>query len=410
MSSLERGALWPGYLVISLKGRGVARLLNLTTQNDIYFWDLRYRDDAVTVKIKPRDFKKLRPLLRKTSCSVRILEKKGAPFVILQGWRRKGLIIGIVLFCIIIYSLSLFVWSINIDGNKKVTSEEVAAVLEKYGVREGVLKGSLDLNEIERNLLLEIEELKWAGVSLEGAYMNIQIVERLMEPPADESMDLFAVKDGLVTDILVLAGQAAVEPGDTVKKGDLLISGKMSLIPSGTEDAGDPEGSEGDTVEVKARGMVEALVWYETYAEAPLKRVLKNKTGNISRSFSMLVGEKRYHLWGPEEPPYRNYEMEKIKRTFVWRNLRLPVELSSNVYWEYEVEVLPVSPYEALDQARDAALKEINFLLPRGAAIRKRYVDDYYFYELGKVGCRAVVETLEDIAVSQMPAGRDLFS
>ena len=102
--------------------------------------------------------------------------------------------------------------------------------------------------------------------------------------------------------------------------------------------------------------------------------------------------------------------MEKIKRTFVWRNLRLPVELFSNVYWEYEVEILPVSPYEALDQARDAALKEINSLLPRGAAIRKRYVDDYYFYEFGKVGCRAVVETLEDIAVSQMPVGRDFFS
>ena len=97
MSSLERGALWPGYLVISLKGRGVARLLNLTTQNDIHFWDLRYRENVVTVKIRPRDFKKLRPLLRKTSCSVRIPEK-GTPFVILQGWRRKGLMIGIVLF------------------------------------------------------------------------------------------------------------------------------------------------------------------------------------------------------------------------------------------------------------------------------------------------------------------------
>ena len=51
---------------------------------------------------------------------------------------------------------------------------------------------------------------------------------------------------------------------------------------------------------------------YETYAEAPLKRVLKNKTGNISRFFSILVGDKRYHLWGPEESPYRNYEMEKL--------------------------------------------------------------------------------------------------
>ena len=166
MSSLERGALWPGYLVISLKGRGVARLLNLTTQNDIHFWDLRYRENVVTVKIRPRDFKKLRPLLRKTSCSVRILQKKGTPFVILQGWRRKGLMIGIVLFCLIIYTLSLFVWRINIEGNENVTCEEIIAVLEKYGVREGALKSALDLKEIERNLLLEIEELNGQASAL----------------------------------------------------------------------------------------------------------------------------------------------------------------------------------------------------------------------------------------------------
>lgn len=403
MSSIEPGALWPGYLVISLEGRGIPRLLNFTTQNGIYFWDLSYKGDMVTVKIRPRDFKRLRPLLRKTSCRVKILQKKGVPFVILQGWRRKGLIIGIVLFCIIIHFLSLFVWSINIEGNKDVTCEEIIAVLEKYGISYGMLKGTLELSEIERNLLLEIEELKWVGASLKGVYLDIQIVERLMEPPADEGMDLYAAKDGLVMDILVLAGQAAVEPGNTVKKGDLLIAGKMpvSHLEEGAEDSS-PDGSAGDddTVEVKARGMVEALVWYESYAEAPLQRVLKNKTGNFSRSFSVLVGDKLYHIWGPQESQYRNYEMEIIKHSFVWRNLRLPVELLSNGYWEYEVDIMPVSPYEALDQARDAALKEINSLLPRGVTIRKRYVDEFFFFELGTVGCRAVVETLEDIAVS----------
>ena len=401
MSRIEPGALWPGYLVISLEGRGIPRLLNLTTQNGIYFWDLSYKGDMVTVKIRPRDFKRLRPLLRKTSCRVRILQKKGAPFIILQGCRRKGLIIGTVLFCIIIYFLSLFVWSINIEGNKNVTCEEIIAVLEKCGVRDGVPKGTLDISEIERTLLLEIEELKWVGVSLKGVYLDIQVVERLMWPPVEESMDLYAAKDGLVMDILVLAGEAVVEPGDTVKKGDRLIAGKMS-VPHETEGAegSGQDVSTGDIVEVKARGMVEAIVWYESYAEAPLQRVLKNKTGNFCRSFSMLVGDNLYHLWGPQESPYRNYEVEKIKRSFIWRNLRLPVELFSNAYWEYEVDIMPVSPYKALEQARTAALKEINSLLPRGVTIRKRHVDEYFFFELGTVGCRAVVETLEDIAVS----------
>ncbi|MDO9534293.1 MAG: sporulation protein YqfD [Bacillota bacterium] len=398
---MERGGLWPGYLLISIKGRGIARLLNLTARNGIYFWDLRYKGNVVTVKIKPRDFKKLRPLIRKTACKVKILGKKGTPFIIIHGWRRKGLVLGIVLFCFFFYFLSLFVWNISIEGNIDVETEKIIAVLDKHEVKNGIRKKEIDLSEVERALLLEIEELKWVGVSIRGVYLNIQIVERLMEPPIEENMDLFAVKDGLITDILVLAGKAVVEPGDTVQRGQLLISGKMTVPDDYVEYAGDVEPEMKD-IETKARGMVEALVWYESYAEVPLYHVYKRKTGNLSNSISLLAGDKIFRIWGPESSPYRNYELEKIKRTLAWRNLRLPVELVNNNYWEYEVEIRPVSPHQALEEARNQALAKANAQLPRGAAIKKRFVNEYYFFELGTVGCRVMIETLEDIAVSQI--------
>ena len=116
-----------------------------------------------------------------------------------------------------------------------------------------------------------------------------------------------------------------------------------------------------------------------------------------------MYKRQEYLLWGSRESPYRNYELEKIKRIFAWRNLRLPVELLNNNYWEFEVEIQPLSSREALQQAKNEASQRVNAQLAPEAVIKKRMAGEYYFYELGTVGCRVMVETLEDIAVPQIP-------
>ncbi len=88
MAVLDWRALWPGYLLISVRGSGSAKLLNLAAMQGIDFWDLSYKGELVTLRIKPRDFKRLRPLLKKTGCRAEIHQKKGVPFVLLRGKRR----------------------------------------------------------------------------------------------------------------------------------------------------------------------------------------------------------------------------------------------------------------------------------------------------------------------------------
>lgn len=399
LAVLGRRGLWPGYLLISLQGPGVAKLLNLTVKNRIFFWDLHYKENTVTVKIRPRDFKRLRPLLKKTGCRVKILQKKGILFVLLQGWRRKGLLAGIIFILLLPCLLSQFVWQINIQGNVEVESKEISAILENSGVHKGMLKNKIDPSGLERELLLEFKELQWAGVSLDGVCLYIQVVERKGIPSSPgEIGGLVAAKDGLVTNILVLSGEASVEVGDTVQKGQTLIAGKITHAEELNGEIMEEES------EVPPKGKVTALVWYESYAEAPLYKVLKKKTGRYSRSFALRIKEREFSLGGIRESPYRNYELEKIKRAFAWRNLCLPVELLNNNYWELEVETQPISSREALQEAKSEASQKIDAQLSKEAVIKKRTAGEYYFYELGTVGCRLMVEVLEDIAVPQILA------
>ena len=148
--------------------------MNLTIREGICFRDLRSQGDTITVKVAPRDFKKMRPLLRKTGCRVHILEKKGGLLLSLAGRRRRSVLLGLILFCGLLYFLASFVWSIGITGNEAVSENEILEVLEKCGVREGISKRQLDLSQLEKVLLLEIEELSWVGAQLRGVFLEIR--------------------------------------------------------------------------------------------------------------------------------------------------------------------------------------------------------------------------------------------
>lgn len=139
----------------------------------------------------------------------------------------------------LLFVLSLFIWDIRIEGNREVTDEQITDYLTDRGIVQGRLKNSVDYKELASSLRAYFPELTWASVKLEGTRLLIQLQENtdpvLQEEGEYGPSDLVSDVEGTVTRIITRSGTPAVKAGDQVKKGDLLVSGRVELVNDAAE-------------------------------------------------------------------------------------------------------------------------------------------------------------------------------
>ena len=112
-----------GYLYVRIKGSSPERFINLCCNKKLFIWDLKQIDDEYRFHISIKNYKKLKPIAKKTGIIPRIIKKKGFPFFLYRNRKRKGFFVGLLMCVIIIYMMSLYIWNISIVGGSKYTTE-----------------------------------------------------------------------------------------------------------------------------------------------------------------------------------------------------------------------------------------------------------------------------------------------
>ena len=95
-----------GYVTVEVEGYFIERFINLCNSQKIFLWNLkRTHSTRIIINIGIKDFKKLKPIARKTKCRVKMQKKKGIPFLLHKYQKRK---IFFIFFLLIILSIIIF--------------------------------------------------------------------------------------------------------------------------------------------------------------------------------------------------------------------------------------------------------------------------------------------------------------
>ena len=182
----------------------------------------------------------------------------GLPFFLFAYRKRPGIFIGLVLAFAILFASGSVVWDIRVSGNTSVDTATVKRELAEAGFDLGS-SVKTDVDRISNSLLSRSEKISWLSVNMSGTVAYVQIREEAHFAEKDNSpCNLVASRDGTIERIESSCGAVCIEVGQSVKKGEILVSGIRG-------------GKSGNYELVQASGEIFAIVSREFSVEVPLK-------------------------------------------------------------------------------------------------------------------------------------------
>ena len=145
---------------------------------------------------------------------------------------RYGILFALLSIVFLSILSSWVVWDVRVEGGDGAYDEGVLSELESLGLRPGAIVSDEELSKIEVGLLANSNRVGWINLNRRGGVIYANIVLRDDGENDDGRVgyaSIVAEYDGVIEEITVKEGIARVKPGDTVKKGQVLISG---VIPT----------------------------------------------------------------------------------------------------------------------------------------------------------------------------------
>ena len=359
-------------------GEETLRFVNLCRNNGIELRHLVRRENAIQMEIDAENFKKLRPLVRKTHVKIHILNRHGPAFFFYRHKRRWWFLLGMTVFAGMIYILSLFVWQIDIDGNRKYTDALILQALAQMDVKTGCRKSEIDLPEIQEELRIMYNEITWVSASITGTKLQIELregdlkisgssgggqtgnVKRVEnrennpktqngESETDLPANLVADEDAIITNLVVRRGTVAVRYGDEVKKGDVLIEGKVYIYNEDeTLKKVDYLTAEGDVF-----GKYQEL--YEKHYQR--KHEVRSYTGKNYRELGVEIVGKSFCLPVWENILKKQLEENTLSEVWSWKK---QFRLTPTFYLPFALEYTEYVPYEnVVEEYTDEVIKKM---------------------------------------------------
>ncbi len=376
-----------GYIRIKIGGKEALNHINTLHGEDYRFWNMSVEEDGYSISCSVAVADKLLARLSALEAEHRVIDKKGLPFSVYRYRLRWGLLAGMLIAMAIVFLSTTVIWEIRLECNGDFDREAVLSELKDLGVYDGAPIKKINVYQTELGFLVRNPHFSDIAVNLQGTVAAVKLRVRTesprQEPKENAPYDVVASEAGIITYVSAVRGVPVVIKGETVDKGDVLISGIM-------------QGAYGEYYLHHAYGNVKARVYREFSVTVPLSTEEKEYTGNTCRKTAFCVLGKNINLFKSEFSSFERADIEVSKNKLSFLGAKLPAEKQSLIYKEYILTQRILSQQEGEERAKNALSAYIKSL---DGEVQNTLAESFYDKELNAVVLNATVELVTEIGV-----------
>ena len=276
-----------GMFVLEIVSANPKRFLKLLNEKGITLYNIVFQDElTVRSSILRKDYPAVASLGRIHGNTISIRKRMGLYWRLAAIRKRPVLVFGLTLLILLAAFLPTRVLFFTVEGNASVSDRQILEAAENCGIRFGASRRVIRSEKMKNELLSALPQLQWAGINTRGCHAIISVREGSTikeQQSVSPITKMVAVRDGIITSCTVTKGNAVCSVGQSVQKGQQLISPYV--------DCG---------IVIKA-GPVDGEVYGRTNQKicAVTPAICQNirQSGEKTRRCSLIIGKKRINFW-----------------------------------------------------------------------------------------------------------------
>ena len=220
------------YTQYKIKGFNLDNFLNHVKKRGITIYEAKkIAINSMIVSVKYTESEKFFAITKELCYNIKKIKDTGRLYPLLYLYKNLGLVIGAVLFLALSIISNDFIFRIDFMGTGKVLGREIQQQLLDNDVGEFSRFSKINLSTLSDKLLAKNPRLTFVECSKKG---NVLVVNSALAEGSNDKLlgnvtELVSDVDGVVEDLKIYRGTKRVNVGDEIKKGQVLVDGKVTV-------------------------------------------------------------------------------------------------------------------------------------------------------------------------------------